>query len=386
MSKIASYKKISSGLSRDEAQQLWEDMESFAAYCFNASHAKSYSLLSYQAAYCKAHYPLAFYAASLTSSDTQKALPIIQDAKENGIDILPPDINFSTDKFVIHDSKTIYTPFDRILNVADSASKAILMARIAVGGKFASVEDFIKNVNKTRVNKRVQENLKAVGAYCSVDDTEVPATDKSRRKAQYELLPGIIIDYVETFHSLQRDKANLKKLNELYESFDDSIGNPVIRPFVGSKAKIMVVMASCSNKEEEKGSQGVGTSWDYLTYSLDNAGITKSDIYVTSLIKKYKTSGITDPKELTLYSDMLKQEIDLLKPSLIITCGAEATKAMIPDIKKGVMDYVGRVFYDKNIDANIVVGFTPAMIYFDSEKQELLDQVSSVAAYINKGI
>ncbi len=379
---------VTSAMPKHAAEKLWQEIESFAKYCFNLSHSASYSLVSYQAAYCKAHYPLAFYTASLTIADTQKMLPIIQDAKENGIDILPPDINYSTDQFNIHNSTTIYTPFDRIMNVADTASKAILMGRIAAGGQFSSVENFLENVNKTKVNKRVQENLKAVGAFCSVDPSELPSTDKSRRKVQYELLPGIIVDYVEIEREMLHDKATLKKLNELYKQFDEEIddGFPVTRPFIGSKAKIMVIMASCSGKEVEKGQQGVGTSWDYLTYSLDNVGIGKSDIYVTSLLKKEKSGGIIDPKELTIYSDMLKREIDLIKPTLIITCGADITKVMVADIKKSVMDYVGRVFYDKNIDANILVGFTPAMIYFDNDKQELLDNIANIAAYIDRKI
>lgn len=84
-------------------------MEKFAGYGFNKSHAAAYALIAFQTAYLKAHYPAAFLAACLSAemNDTDKINDFYEDCKVNGINVLPPDINFSMYRFVPTDAKTI---------------------------------------------------------------------------------------------------------------------------------------------------------------------------------------------------------------------------------------------------------------------------------------
>lgn len=93
---------IKNGLTEQNAIKLFDLMEKFAGYGFNKSHAAAYALIAFQTAYLKAHYPAAFLAACLSAemNDTDKINDFYEDCKVNGINVLPPDINFSMYRFV----------------------------------------------------------------------------------------------------------------------------------------------------------------------------------------------------------------------------------------------------------------------------------------------
>ena len=97
------------GLSKDKGTQLFDLMEKFAGYGFNKSHAAAYALVAYQTAYMKAHHPAAFMAANLSAvmDDTDKVHQFYEDAVDNGLKVLPPDVNASEYRFVPVDEKQI---------------------------------------------------------------------------------------------------------------------------------------------------------------------------------------------------------------------------------------------------------------------------------------
>jgi len=159
------------GVPRQKGSQLFDLMEKFAGYGFNKSHAAAYALVAYQTAFMKAHHLTAFMAANLSAvmDDTDKVHQFYQDAVENGLQVLPPDINASEYRFFPVNEKAIRYGLGAVKGTGESAISAILDAR-AQGGAFPDLFDFCKRVDKRIVNRRVLEALIRVGAFDSIDD------------------------------------------------------------------------------------------------------------------------------------------------------------------------------------------------------------------------
>lgn len=155
-----------SNAKRDVMESFWTQLEDFAAYCFNKSHASCYALIAYQTAYLKAHYPSAFMSALMTSNfdDIEKLAIEINECKHMGIDVLNPDVNESFLEFgIVPGTSQIRFGMGAIKNVGSGAAEEIIRAREE--GKFTSVEDFFKRVNIRIVNRKALESLIKSGAF-----------------------------------------------------------------------------------------------------------------------------------------------------------------------------------------------------------------------------
>ena len=148
-----------------KAEKIFDLMSKFAEYGFNKSHSAAYALIAYQTAFLKAHYPMEFMAASLTSEvqNPDKIVKYIAECREMGIDILPPDINESYKNFTVSGSQ-IRFGLTGVKNVGDAAVDAVLQER-EERGKFKSLFDFCKRVDSRKVNRRVIESLIKCGAF-----------------------------------------------------------------------------------------------------------------------------------------------------------------------------------------------------------------------------
>jgi DNA polymerase-3 subunit alpha len=146
------------------ASGVFDLMEKFAQYGFNKSHSAAYGLITIHTAWLKAHHPVEFMAALLTSEkdNTDKVVLHIAEARESGIEVLPPDINESFLAFGALERK-IRFGLGAIKGVGESAIEGILEARKA--GAFKSLFDFTERVDSRRVNKKVLEALVKAGAF-----------------------------------------------------------------------------------------------------------------------------------------------------------------------------------------------------------------------------
>jgi DNA polymerase-3 subunit alpha len=159
---------IKKGFNKKKLEQLFGQMETFAEYGFNKSHATAYAFLAYQTAYLKAHYPVYFMMANLSSESdktttSSKVIQYISEAKKMGIDILPPDINKSSEYFRVESRTAIRFGLKGLKNVGAAAINSILHAR-DIGGAFKDYSDFITRIDLSKVNKAVLESLIKSGA------------------------------------------------------------------------------------------------------------------------------------------------------------------------------------------------------------------------------
>ena len=174
-------------------EKIFDLMEQFAGYGFNKSHSAAYALLAYQTAYLKTHYPVEFMAALLTSlsSSTDDVVKYINECREMGIPVEPPDINVSDAYFTPH-GEAIRFGLAGVKNVGHNAIESIVAARKEIG-RFTSIFQFCEKVDLRLLNKRVIESLIKSGAM-----------DQLGRRSQ---LMAVIDSCMEHAAKAQRDAA-----------------------------------------------------------------------------------------------------------------------------------------------------------------------------------
>ncbi len=155
---------MKNGVSKPQAENIFELLAKFANYGFNKSHAAAYAIVSYQTAYMKAHYPTEFLAASMTldMANTEKLNDFRQDAGRLGIEIVPPSVQTSFRQFQAGPNRIFYA-LAALKGVGDSAVEHIVAVR---GDRpFESIEDFCLRIDPKQVNRRVFESLICAGAF-----------------------------------------------------------------------------------------------------------------------------------------------------------------------------------------------------------------------------
>ena len=159
---------IENGMDKKAAKELWRQIEIFAAYAFNKSHAASYGRITYETAYMKANYSVEYMTAMLTaeSGDTDKISAIIHECENMDIKVLPPDINECFGGFTVIDhegKKGIRFGFYTIKNFGEAIADAIIEERKRAG-KFTSLEGLLNRVRHKNFNKKSLEALIMAGA------------------------------------------------------------------------------------------------------------------------------------------------------------------------------------------------------------------------------
>ena len=185
------------GIDEKIATQIFDQMEKFASYGFNKSHAAAYSLISYQTAYLKAHYPVEFMCAvmSLDMANVDKLLLYKEECKKMGIEILPPDINRSLTEFAV-EGKNIRYALAAIKSVGAGNMDAIVKER-KTHGPYKDLSDFIHRTDAKQINRRQLEQLVKAGAF--------DCFDKARGKLfeNIEFIMSHIISSTELKNSAQ---------------------------------------------------------------------------------------------------------------------------------------------------------------------------------------
>ncbi|HWU83503.1 MAG TPA: DNA polymerase III subunit alpha, partial [Methylophilaceae bacterium] len=161
---------VKHGTPERQAVELFDLMEKFASYGFNKSHAAAYALVAYQTAYLKAHYPAAFLAATMSAdmNNTDSVHIFYDDCAQNGVEVLPPDINQSGFRFQPVNDQQILYGLGAVKGTGWAAIEVILQAR-EQDGPFRDLFDFCRRLDLRKVNRRVIESLIRAGAFDKLD-------------------------------------------------------------------------------------------------------------------------------------------------------------------------------------------------------------------------
>lgn len=205
------------GVNQKNAEEIFDLMAKFAEYGFNKGHATAYAMISYQTAYLKANYPLEFTASLLSSviGSSDKVTFYIQEARSSGIEILPPDVQYSFHDFTI-ESDALRFGLQAIRNVGSQVVDKIIKEREK--GPFLSFYDFILRIEARFMNKRTLESLIKAGAFQSLC---------TRAQAM-----RVIDKALELAHNRQRDaECGQISLFELDHDLDKGLLMPDIDDF-----------------------------------------------------------------------------------------------------------------------------------------------------------
>ncbi|HCS5798860.1 TPA: DNA polymerase III subunit alpha [Escherichia coli] len=378
------------GLSKEKAQEIWDAFEKFGGYAFNKSHSVAYSLISYQSMWLKTHYPAEFFAAALTILGEDKHQGLVKDALTYGIRVLPPDVNVSSNRIEIRTledgSQVLYAPFSAVKGCSENGCQAIMRAREKVGGKFESLEQFEEAVEKRACNSRVRESLQKVGAFASIESGSLPATDPERLRDQAELMGNLVIDAVKASRPFEMNPKRSAEVNVLMTRMaaEMGLGDDLIRPSIGIKPKIMVILDNANGNDGRTGYFMENGYDDFKAKLLTAGDLRMGDVYVTGVCKKVKDKEKDYTKdEIGQFTDFMREEINLVRPTYVLTCGSRATSLF--NNKSKPSDLVGRKEYLPELDATVFYGFNPNILYFRPEEGERLEAIlTDIAETINK--
>ena len=202
-------RSLKKGYKEQTIDKVYSMMLKFAEYGFNKSHSVGYSLVSYRMAYLKAYYPKVFISnlLSIDMNDESKCKKYIYECKKNGIDILNPDINYSSNKY-IEEYNGIRYPLTSIKNIGINAVNTIINER--ENGNYKNIFDFIKRCYSKAVNKKVIETLILAGVFDSFE---------YNRQTLINNLDSII-NYGELIKDLDEEFALKPEIIE-YPEYDD---------------------------------------------------------------------------------------------------------------------------------------------------------------------
>lgn len=174
---------VANGIPEQVANQIYDEMSSFASYAFNKSHAACYAYVAFQTAYLKCHYPSQFMAALLTSvlDNTDKVIEYSGECARLGIKVLPPDINISGSGFTAEDSGRIRFGLNAVKNVGTRLIERSVEERQEK--PYTSLYDFCKRMHGTELNRRTVESLIKAGAFDNLG---------SNRRSLVEATEGVL--------------------------------------------------------------------------------------------------------------------------------------------------------------------------------------------------
>ena len=203
-------KAIKKGFSEQEVDKYWDSLIGFSRYSFNKAHAYAYAVLGYQTGYLKTHYPSEYYAAYFNhvSGDKEKLGKAIKNAKEIGINVLPPDAEKSDVNFTVDDNGNILYGFSAIKGVGKS-SEIILERRKEK--EINSVKDFFTMFENNELNVRKMEMLAKAGVLDNICKKDPLIKSRSR----------LLFNFEEIYEKYKTKKNVKRKQQALFEIEND---------------------------------------------------------------------------------------------------------------------------------------------------------------------
>ena len=351
---------VKNGIEEGTAGAIFDQMEKFASYGFNKSHAAAYSLISYQTAYLKAHYPVEFMCAlmSLDITNTDKLLFFKEECKRMGYKVLKPDINASGADFIVEDGNIRYA-----LGALKGGSIACMQAIVEERerkGPYKSISDFIHRTDSKLINRRQMEALIKSGAFDCLDKsrgrlfdnietimrhiasaTELKTSSQSSLFGSEELQAEVKLSDAPDWPELEKLRYEAEAIGfylsahplDSYRLGMDKLGvKNCVEVMQGIKTgdTIRAKLAGCVNSFQKRLSKS-GTKYAFLSLS-DAAGNFEGILFSEGLIKYEDTINSGLP---LLVNVSIDKQSDDANPRIMINTVETLDKA-IADVADGL--------------------------------------------------
>ncbi|MFV2004475.1 MAG: DNA polymerase III subunit alpha [Gammaproteobacteria bacterium] len=392
---------VARGVDAKLATRIFDLMEKFAGYGFNKSHSAAYALLSYQTAWLKAHYPAEFMAAVLSADmdNTDKVVGLIEDCHQQGVEVLPPDINHSIYQFGVPDEKSVLYGLGALKGVGEAALDGIIAERDS-NGPFVDLYDFCRRSDTRKVNRRVMEALIKSGAMDSLGPNRASLTASLSNAVQLaeQNQKNASVGQDDMFGSCEEPDTHASVHIVEVEDWDDETrlaneketlglyltGHPItryeqeLRRFTECRFSKVPDLVP----EGERGGQGGGQGGGYARYGKRNKKqYVLAGLLIGMRVRKTKTgskivTGVLDDRtarvEVVLYEDVFEQYGNSL-------------------VKDKVCVVVGSVSYDDfnaaySVNANTIYTMTQAREKFARGLQIKLDRSKANGSWSDANI
>jgi len=361
------------------AKRLFGEMAEFAEYSFNKSHAVSYTLLSFWCGYLKAHYPLEFYAASLSFASEEKAIELIEEATFENFHVRMPDINISFQNYTVQDGQ-ICAPLGTIKGVGEKAVNEILRVRKLLDPPvYRSLEHFTDSIAKRICNIRIRERLVQAGAFESLG---VKESDKIERDKQLKEFLSIYVDLPmipETGNKVNEGQYALfiSKISECSKRNEKNLMRP--KRF-SNAAPIMVINNPVKSETENLKDRGTR----HLLTIFKKFGLRQKLLYYTSVFKCHSDINKVPKFCQDTCLEHLRDEINAVQPKLILCCSAQATQVFEPGKKKSKIN--NRILFNKEFDCYVFFSHSPQYAFYQMEKvgDVFEKNIKKISKMINK--
>ena len=384
-----------SGMDSGMAGELFDKIAAFAGYGFNRSHAIEYSVMSVWTMWLRVRYRAEYFAACLSVvDDDDKLTGLVLHAQACGITVLPPDINLSSNRFVILDDHHLLAPFNKVMGISDTTANHIVALREKYGTRvrqgdeltgayhrrFLSVAQFkaAAATKGAKVNVKAVAHLEQVGALASIDPASPSAQAYSRRKDQMRLMPGLMVDVIKADRMTHVDRQGLRgTLNQIGVDYRRCQGCDLAsqpHPVMHNPTKVkFVVVSDCPSWEEQRGGKLLhGEVGELVKTAMRSSGLLPIHGYFTNLVKARKTEKYLSPAQVSACAPFLERELDLIRPPVIVALGWATIRHFLPGIKGTVAELAGHSVYDPKRDATIVCGINPQQLVYDATNAGLL--------------
>ncbi|WP_165469320.1 PHP domain-containing protein [Enterobacter hormaechei] len=253
-------------------------------------------------------------------------------------------------------------------------------------GAASALRDTARIYGVDAADMAVRESLQKVGAFASIEPGSLPATDPERLRDQAELMGNLVIDAVKASRPFEMNPKRSAEVNVLMTRMaaEMGLGDDLIRPSIGIKPKIMVILDNANGNDGRTGYFMENGYDDFKAKLLTAGDLRMGDLYVTGVCKKVKDKEKDYTKdEIGQFTDFMREEINLVRPTYVLTCGSRATSLF--NNKSKPSDLVGRKEYLPELDVTVFYGFNPNILYFRPEEGEKLEAIlAEVAETISK--
>jgi DNA polymerase III subunit alpha len=317
----------------DQAEYIFEQINKFAGYGFNKSHAAAYALIAYWTAWLKANYPLEFMAASMTldKGNTDKLSVFKQDIDKMGLKLLPPDINKSGSDFMVEKDAVRYA-LAALKGVGEQAMNDLIAER-SKAGLYKSIEDFSKRLDPKAMNRRQFEQMICAGVFDSLHEN----------RAQLSTGAETILRYAQSLHEERTsgqvslfgdadagaglglpafpDMRNWDSLEKLTREFSAVGFYLSAHPLDTRQAQFeRLKIVSIAHVEEDMKSKALAH------YQMAGVLLKKQE-KMSQKGNKYAFLQLSDPTgifEVTIFSETLNANREILEPGRSLLLGVDA--------------------------------------------------------------
>src|SRR3989338_2587628 len=309
----------------ENAKILFDQIERFASYAFPKTHAATYALITYQTAYLKTHYPVSYMAALMTHElrNTDKLTFFTREVKRLGIELLPPDVNYSHSTFKVEHNAIRYA-LAALKNVGEAAMDSLCQER-QKNGPFKNILDFVERVDGRVINKRQMESLITAGAFDGLSHNRRQLMENLEVLLRYgnedKQHQGLFEKDVTRPQLLDcAEWPPLERLRHEFAAVGFYLNDHPLDAYEEVLSRIQTVPAAelMTRVQENRENQ---------TYRLAGIVITKQE-RATKSGQRYAFIQFSDPSgvfEVTVFSELLSQYRDWFEPgkALLITVTAQ---------------------------------------------------------------